>query len=64
MDSYKTAPVKASRIPHNKEAFPEPELKEDRFAKMKLDKIEGYVDTRSVDDEANVSVDQSAKNRK
>lgn len=66
MDSYRTAPAKAARTPRKKkeEAFPEPELKEDRFAKMKLDKIEGYVDTRSVDDEANVSVDPSAKNRK
>ncbi len=44
-------------------AFPEPELKEDRFAKMKLDKVEGYVDTKSVDDEANIKVGDTKKVR-
>ena len=47
----------------DKEAFPKPELREDRFVKMKLDKIEGYVDTRSVDDKGNVDVGSSRKIR-
>lgn len=42
----------------NKNAFPEPELKEDRFVSMKLDELEGYVDVKSVDDKGNVDIKQ------
>ena len=42
----------------NRNAFPEPELKEDRFVSMKLDELEGYVDVKSVDDKGNVDIKQ------
>lgn len=42
----------------NRNAFPEPELKEDRFVSMKLDEMEGYVDAKSVDDKGNVDIKQ------
>lgn len=47
----------------NNEAFPEPELREDRFVKMKLDEIEGYADARSVDDKGNVNIGDLKKDR-
>lgn len=39
-----------------KEKFPEPKLREDRFVSMKLGEQEGYVGTRSVDDKGNLDI--------
>ena len=43
----------------NRNAFPEPELKEDRFVSMKLDELGEYVDSsKSVDEKGNVRIDK------
>ncbi len=43
----------------NRNAFPEPELKEDRFVSMKLDELGEYVDSsKSVDEKGNVKLDK------
>lgn len=43
----------------NRNVFPEPELKEDRFVSMKLDELGEYVDSsKSVDEKGNVKLDK------